>query len=329
VISYLKQKKEGWTMSTFLSALQGVLEIVIVLIVGYFLSKKGWFDINTADLFAKLVLNLSLPLNMIVNLTTFFKREDLIHSTKGLIIPFLSIIISYIVGYTLAFIFKTKKYRRGLLAGMFSLSNSIFIGLPMSQALFGEIATPYTLLYYMANTTIWWTIGVYGIILDTQGKIDKGILNMDTLKRIFNPPFLGFLIGVILIFSNLKIPSFIFNSFKMIGNLTTPLSLFYVSIIIYQMGFKRFSLDKDTILTFLGRFIVTPLLVIILNYFIPLPKLMRDVFIIMSAMPVMVNSAIVSRIYGGDYEFAVIMITYTTLLSIIVMPFYMVLIKIF
>jgi predicted permease len=114
----------------------------------------------------------------------------------------------------------------------------------------------------------------------------------------------------------------------MIGNLTTPLSLFYVSIIIYQMGFKRFSLDKDTILTFLGRFIVTPLLVIILNYFIPLPKLMRDVFIIMSAMPVMVNSAIVSRIYGGDYEFAVIMITYTTLLSIIVMPFYMVLIKI-
>lgn len=32
---------------------------------------------------------------------------------------------------------------------------------------------------------------------------------------------------------------------------------------------------------------------------------MRDVFIIMLAMPVMVNSAIVARIYGGDYEFAV------------------------
>lgn len=313
-------------MRVFFSALQGVLEIVIIIAIGYLLTHKRWFEEKTADLLAKIVLNLSLPLGMIVNISSFFTKNNLINSAKGLIMPFLSILISYFLGYFLALIFKTKKGRRGLLAGIFSLSNSIFIGLPMSQALFGEIATPYTLLYYMANTTIWWSLGVYGIILDTQEKKEK-IFNIETLKRILNPPFLGFLAGVGIVIMDLRLPKFLFDSFKLIGNLTTPLSLFYVSIIMYNMGFEKFKLDKDAILTFLGRFLITPALVILLELFIPIPKLMRDVFVIMSAMPVMVNSAIVARMYGGDYEFAVSMITYTTLFSIIIMPLYMVLLS--
>lgn len=311
-------------MEIFFSALQGVLEVIIIILVGYYLSRKGWFNNTTADLFARIVLNISLPLNIIVNITSFFTKEELLNSIKGLIIPFLSILLSYFIGYLLSKIFNIKKERRGLFSGIFSLSNSIFIGLPMSQALFGEIATPYTLLYYMANTTIWWTLGVYGIALDTQKREEKIWKN---IKRIFNPPFLGFLFGVIFLFINIKIPKFLLESFRLIGNLTISLSLFYIGIIIYEMGFKKFKIEKDTILIFLGRFIITPLIVILLNFLIPLPKLMRDVFIIMSAMPAMVNSAIVARIYGGDYEFSVKMITYTTLLSIIIMPFFMVLIK--
>lgn len=312
-------------METFVSALQGVLEIVFIILIGYYFSYKGWFNEDIADLFAKIVLNISLPLNIIVNISSFFTRDDLINSFKGLIIPFLSILLSYFIGYLLAKIFRIREERRGIFSGIFSLSNSIFIGLPLSQALFGEIATPYTLLYYMANTTIWWTLGVYGITLDTQKKEGE---TFDTIKNIFNPSFLGFLFGVLLILLSIKLPKFIFESFRLVGNLTIPLSLFYIGIIIHEMGFTKFNIEKDTILIFLGRFFVTPALVIILNFFLPIPKLMRDIFIIMSAMPAMVNSAIVARVYGGDYEFAVKMITYTTILSIIIMPFLMVLIRI-
>ncbi|MCS7201779.1 MAG: AEC family transporter [Dictyoglomus sp.] len=312
-------------METFLSAFQAVLEVIIVIAIGYYLSYRGWFNNNTADLYAQIVLNLSLPFSILVNMNLFFTKEDLLNSSKGLIVPFLSILLAYLMGYLLSMLFNIKKERRGLFSGIFSLSNSIFIGLPMSQALFGEIATPYTLLYYMANTTIWWTLGIYGISTDVQKEREKLWKN---IRKIFNPPFFGFLFGIFLIFLDIKIPKFIFESFKLIGNLTIPLSLFYVGIIIHEMGFKKFNIEKDTILTFLGRFIISPALVILLSLIIPLPKLMRDVFIIMSAMPAMVNSAIVARIYDGDYEFAVKMITYTTILSIIVMPFLMVLIRI-
>ncbi|EMT38521.1 hypothetical protein SAMN04244560_01545 [Thermoanaerobacter thermohydrosulfuricus] len=314
-------------METFFSAVQGVLIIVFILVLGYYLSKIGWFDKSTSDLFAKLVINVSLPLNMIVNISTTFSKEQLEHSVRGLLIPFLSILLSYIVAYIFAETFKIKKGRKGVFVVIFSLSNTIFVGLPMAQALFGDIATPYALLYYMANTTILWTLGVYSVIRDVNGK-ERNVVNWDTIKRIFNPPLLGFIIGVIFVLANISLPKFLFESFRMIGNLTTPLSIFYIGIVIHEMGFDKFKLDKDAILVFIGRFLITPALVLLLNIFIPVPKLMRDVFVIMSAMPVLVNSAIIARVYGADYEFATSMITYTTILSVIIMPFYMVLLRI-
>ncbi len=91
---------------------------------------------------------------------------------------------------------------------------------------------------------------------------------------------------------------------------------------------SSFKFDRDSLLVFSGRFLITPFITWSLSHFIPVPKLMRDVFIIMSAMPVMINSAIISRVYNNDYEFATAMITYSTVLSVVIMPFLMVLIKI-
>lgn len=173
---------------TFLNAIQGVLVILFVLMLGYFLAKYRWFDSKVSDLFAKVVVNVSLPLYMIANLTSTFTKNELAHSARGLLIPFLSILLSYSVAVIIAKVANVKAHRRGLFAAIFSLSNSIFVGLPMSLALFGDVATPYTLLYYMANTTIWWTLGVYGIIRDNKTENQK-VLNIDTLKRIFNPSF--------------------------------------------------------------------------------------------------------------------------------------------
>ncbi|HAA64669.1 MAG TPA: malate transporter, partial [Thermoanaerobacter sp.] len=138
-----------------------------------------------------------------------------------------------IVAYIFAETFKIKKGRKGVFVVIFSLSNTIFVGLPMAQALFGDIATPYALLYYMANTTILWTLGVYSVIRDVNGK-ERNVENWDTIKRIFNPPLLGFIIGVIFVLANISLPKFLFESFRMIGNLTTPLSIFYIGIVIHE-----------------------------------------------------------------------------------------------
>ncbi len=311
-------------MNIVLNALQCVLSIVVMIALGYYLTRKGLFDEGVSKLFTKLVVNVSLPALMISNLLTVFDREKLYSAGKGIIIPFASMLICYVAAMVVARIINVKPERKGIFQAMFFASNTIFMGMPVNLALFGEKSTPYVLFYYAANTTLFWTIGIYGISKDKKGCEDR-IFSMNTVKRIFAPPLLGFLAGLILILLGVRLPTFIMDSCKYIGNLTTPLSLLFIGITFSTISIKDIKLDKDMLALLLGRFVLSPLVVYALALVIPIPSLMTKVFIIQSAMPIITQSAITARAYDVDYRYATVMVTISTVLSILFIPVYMVL----
>lgn len=54
-----------------------------------------------------------------------------------------------------------------------------------------------------------------------------------------------------------------------------------------------------------------------------IPLLMKKVFVIEAAMPVMVQCAIVAKTYGADYKYATLMIAVTTIVGMAFIPVYM------
>jgi len=313
-------------MEVILSALQSILGIVAMVALGYYLTRKGLFNEDVSDLFSKLVISVSLPAMMVSNLTATFDRKSLYSAGKGIIIPFASMIICYVIAVFVAKLIKVKPEREGIFRAMFFASNTIFMGMPVNLALFGEESVPYVLFYYAANTVLFWTIGVYGISRDKEGYREK-IFSMNTVKRIFSPPLLGFLTGLLLIILGMQLPIFIMDSCRYLGNLTTPLSLLFLGITFSVIDFKDIRLDKDMAALLLGRFVLSPLMVYILSLLIPVPSLMVKVFIIQSAMPVIAQSAIIAKAYDIDHHYATLMVTVTTILSVLFIPVYMALIN--
>lgn len=311
-------------MDVVLNALQSVLSIVLMIALGFYLTRRGLFDEGVAGLFTKLVVNVSLPAMMVSNMLTVFDRKDLYSVGKGIIIPFVSMLICYGAAMLIAVVIKVKPERKGIFQAMFFASNTIFMGMPVNIALFGEQSTPYVLFYYAANTTLFWTIGVYGISSDKKG-YENRIFSMDTLKRIFSPPILGFLAGLILILLGVRLPSFIMDSCKYIGNLTTPLSLLFIGITFSTIKIADIKPDRDMAAVVFGRFVLAPAMIYALALLIPIPSLMTKVFIIQSAMPVITQAAITARAYDADYRYATVMVTVSTILSVLFIPVYMVL----
>lgn len=305
-----------------INALQSVLSIIFMISIGYILAYKKWIDDKVNNIFSKLVINISLPALMLSNLMTTFTREKLGQAGKGLIIPFLSIILCYAVSVLVSKLIKVSPLRRGTFQCMFYLSNTIFIGLPLNLALFGEHSVPYVLYYYISNTTIFWTIGVYAIKKD-GGLNEQKIFSLETLKKIFTPPLMGFIVAIIFILLNIKLPSSIMDTCKYLGNLTTPLSMLFIGAVIQSINLKSIKFDKDMLLVLIGRFVVSPLITYLFIYLFAAPQLMKNVFIIQSALPVMANTAIVTKAYNADHEFAAIMIAITTLASLVFIPLYM------
>ena len=310
-------------MDLFLRSISGILVILGMILVGFVIGEKGWFDNKSRGLLAKIVTQVALPCYMLYTITQRFTAGDLLKMLPALRFPALSMVILLGIATAVARIFAVRQDRRGLFISMFFNSNTIFVGLPINQALFGDASIPYVLIYYMCNTTFFWTLGTYLIQRDGEGEAQFDLKT--SLKKVFSPPLMGFLLGLVLVMLQIKFPAFLASDLQYLGNLTTPLSMIFIGLSVSHIGLKQLVLKKDQLLILLGRFVVAPLLMVTIVYWSPLPSLMKQVFIIQSAMPVMTNAPVVARLYGADSDYAAVMVTETTLATMVVIPILMVL----
>ena len=310
-------------MDIFLRSISGILVILGMILVGFVIGEKGWFDDKSRGLLAKLVTQVALPCYMLYTITQRFTAADLLIMLPALRFPALSMVILLGIATGVARIFAVRQDRRGLFISMFFNSNTIFVGLPINQALFGDASIPYVLIYYICNTTFFWTLGTYLIQRDGEGEAQFDLKT--SLKKVFSPPLMGFILGLILVMLQIKLPAFLASDLQYLGNLTTPLSMIFIGLSVSHVGVKQLVLGKDQLLILFGRFLVAPLLMATIVYWAPLPNLMKQVFIIQSAMPVMTNAPVVARLYGADSDYAAVMVTETTLATMVVIPILMLL----
>ncbi len=302
-----------------LGSLNSVVVIFTMIGIGFILTKKNLLNDDTNHLFSKLVINMSLPLMMIVSLTERFTKEDLMGSGWWILLSFLVVIISYFLSILIARCLNEEKST--IFTPMIAFSNTIFIGLPVNMEMFGEKALPYVFLFYISNTVLFWTLGVSKI--SGKGGFDNILV---AIKKIINPPLMGFIGGVFLIITGIEIYSPIISVFKYIGGITTPLSLFFIGTVLAKIDPKGVKIGKREVTMLLGKFFMTPLVALgvltIFGKFLEVPTLLKHVYIIQASMPAMTNVAIVSKYYDRDYRYASLMVGISTVLCILTIPFY-------
>lgn len=308
------------------SALQGmeaIFTIAIIVYLGFELSRRGWFSKESSDLIVKLVTRVSLPLFMIRGLVHNFTAEHLIAMLPDLKVPVLSILLAMFISWLLVKLLRIRPGRRGLFMVNCFIANTVFIGLPVNAALFGDISIPSVMLYYIANTTFFWTVGVQMIVSDIPGSDAPPFFSVSALKKVMSPPLVGFFVGLALVLLNVQFPPFIDRTMMYIGSMTTPLSLIFVGIELYRVDWKHLQWGADVFGSLVGRFIICPLCVLVLLPILGVGGISAKVFLMQAAMPAMTQIAIITRLYGGDSVFAA-MITFTTILGgLISIPLYM------
>lgn len=314
-----------------LNALQSVLSVILMIALGFVLAKRGWFGGNSGTLLSKLVVSVALPAYMISNLMGGYDRAKLLSMLPGLPVPFAVMLACFAIATGIAALFRLPRDRRGTFASMFALSNTIFIGLPVNLVLFGDQSLSSVLLYYIANTTLFWTIGVYGIARDGSmrgGTPKPSLVSVEGLKRILSPPLVAFVAAVAMIMAGVTLPKSIMDFCKSLGAMTTPLSMLFIGIVISRVEWKKLRIRKDILLVLAGRFLVAPAILIAIARPLGLPLLMKQVFLIQATMPAMTQTPILAEAYGADAEYAGIGTSLTTVLSLVTIPLFMGLVEV-
>ena len=308
-------------MSLFLTSITSIIPIIAIIVLGYILQMRGWFGDDFGPNLSRLIMNVALPASIFVSVMKYLTLDKLISLSGGLLYTFVAFILGYIVAYIAVMLFKVRPGRRGTMINTFVNANTIFIGLPLNVALFGDQALPYFLIYYITNTISTWTLGVYLMTSDSKSGQSKKTSKFDW-KKLLPAPLVGFLVALLVLILRISIPDFATNTLTYVGNIVTPLSLIYIGIVLAKAGLNTIAFDKDTIVTLVGRFILAPLIMLlVLKFFAPnMAAVEFKTFMIQSATPALAVLPILANQGKGDVEFSTNVVTLSTVLFIVVIP---------
>ncbi|GHV51465.1 malate transporter [Deltaproteobacteria bacterium] len=306
---------------SFVSACSAVMTVFCVGLIGFLLKRKGLVGDEVVKALPPFLTTLVIPPYLVRSITTTFAHDQLLSLLSNSVIPLVSIFFTFLIAFLAAWVCAIRKGRRGTFITAFSTSNSMNIGLPIGLALYGEAAVPYVLLYFFANVVSFWTFGNYMLSRDGE-EPPTGIFNLQALRRIFSPPFLGVICGIFLVVCDWQLPVFLDKTFKYFGDMIVGIALMYIGMLMAEVRCADIRLERDICLVFVGRVVVAPLIIVLISRFFPMPPLMFHVFLIQSSLPVMVNLAIQCGYYKGDVAYSAILVSTTTMLAMVTVPFW-------
>jgi predicted permease len=308
-------------------SISGVLMILGLVGVGFFLLRFRIFNDDAGQISRFLtgfVTKIAIPAYLIESIPKDFTPAKLINMAPLLVYPFIGMAILFGLSFIIVRVVKVDPKHIGLFQSLLFNSNTVTIGLPVNMALFGSASLPYVLVYYMANTVIFWTLGVY--MIESDVKKNHAFSIKSAIKGTLTPPMVALIIAVLLVLLRIPLPAFVSTDLENLGATNVPLSLIFIGFSLAKAGKTDLLPDRENVTLALGRFVLAPLVMTLVMWPFDLPTLLKQVFIIQSAMPTMANAAVMAREYGADVRFASISVTQTTMMMILVIPILMLLI---
>lgn len=310
--------------------LSGIIPIIVLIVLGFVLHEKKFLSKGLDRNLTFLVMNVALPASVFLSVVNNLTVKTLEELAKPLVIGLIVFGANYILSYFIMRLSRVPRGRKGIFLNTVVNANTIFIGMPLNQALFGTEAISYFLVYYVLNTLSTWTVGAVFIARDgrTQGA-GGGKVN---LKQILSPPILGLLAALPVLLLGIHLPKPVTETLSYLGTLVTPLSLLYIGIVLSEAGLRSVRFDKDTVVALLGKFVLSPVLTatalyLAVRFGIALPAKLRDTMIVQSAVPALTVLPILAGDADGDVEYATNVVVTSTVLFVVVIPLVMTLLK--
>ena len=310
----------------FLKSLGSIFPIIVMISIGYILKKRHWFHHTFSENVSKLITNVALPCSIFYSVLKYLNVEALKEVSNRVIFTFASVIIGYVAAFAVIKLVKMRKGRRGVFYNAVVNANTIFIGLPLNMALFGEAASKYYLMYYITNTVSIWTLGYMLLASDPMENSGDAKGGFD-LKKLLSPPLIAFVIAFAVLLSGIRVITPIVETTKYLGSVVTPLALLYIGIVLADAGLHSIRFDLDTNLALLGRFVFSSVVMIVLlkiaGRFVKLDPLEIKTFVIQAAAPVFAALPILTNETKGDIGYSTNVVTTSTILFILVVPLLM------
>jgi predicted permease len=295
----------------FSSVLFKMIELFIVIIIGYIGCKCKVLDKEARYKLSRIVLYITLPATI---LSSVLNQNEL-PQARQIVSLLVVAALSYVILFAAAFIFpkllRIPKDKEGVYRFMFTFGNVGFIGFPVTEAIFGSSSIFYTAVFNLPFNLLVFSVGVTFLSKQKQ-KISIGTF--------ITPSMIASILAIILAFLDYKGPAIAGSLTEMIGSITTPAALMIIGSSLADMPVKDMFNNVRVYIFSLLRLIVVPLITYVVFGLFIKDTLLLGVTVIIAAMPVATNGTMLCLQYGGDEKLMAQGTFITTVLSIVTIP---------
>ena len=96
-----------------LTSIQSIVPIIVIIILGYFLQVRGWFQESFGNDLSKLIMNVAMPVAIFTSVLKYLTLDKLISLSGGLLYTFIAFILGYLAAFIAVKVFKVRPGRRG------------------------------------------------------------------------------------------------------------------------------------------------------------------------------------------------------------------------
>ena len=300
--------------------LTSLVMIFLLIIPGIIFRKKDIISAAQSDGISSLVVNITWPCLVVDAMQMDFSAAVLKDSGYMMAAAMVVFAMTAVVTLVLSKLLRLDNSKRYITAFMLLFGNTGFIGIPVIRALYGTEAVFFAAILEMVNDVVIFTIGMMLIQMSAGAK-----LRFEP-KLFLNPGLLG--VSVLLFLLDIRLPEVIGGAVEMVGDATTPLTMFIIG---YQLGgLKAKEILKDAsiyVISFTKLLIVPVLALIVLRVAVGDFSLLEKVLIMSFAMPAGSVSVIFSQQYRGETAFATKTVLLSTLFSIVTIPVFAVMME--
>ena len=290
-----------------------VAVMLLLIIVGYIITKKGMLTEKGAAEITSLLIKIVTPCLIINSLISAGKDLELNSLLLAAVVSALAMGIGILV--SLLFFKKEPMERRKVLRFSVIFSNAGFMGLPLIQGIVGDTGVVYGSFFVVVFNLICWTYG--------YAMMSGGGLNLKT--ALLNPGIIGLAVGLPVYFLRLELPAVIREPIGFLSDLNTPLAMLIIGSHVARVNLKSFLADRSVYLMAFLRLILCPALYLALLLLIRPGQELFVSSVIQASTPVAANTVLFAVEYHQDSQLASKTVAFTTMLSILTIPVFTIL----
>ncbi|WML67794.1 MAG: AEC family transporter [Methanoregula sp. SKADARSKE-2] len=296
----------------FLTVISAILLLFLIIGIGYVLRRHGSLNSSRVHGLSHILVNIALPALTISSMQIPYTEASAGIADSTLTLAFGYYIGAFFLGLVICHFLPSTKAEKGVFRFMLVFPNVGFMGIPVSAAILGHDALFYVILFNLPFNLLVFTMGVSLLAHGRPGKLDP--------KLLLTPGLVASIIGLAFFLLGYDIPFPADAALRWIGEATTPLAMIIVGAMLATLPVSRLAGDWRIALISGLRLLLLPILAfLILTPFIH-DKLLLGTVVLLIAMPVAVNTVLLSEEYKVDATLASQGVFLSTVLCLATIP---------